>query len=133
MLFLQLSLNPAAADFKHSKWIEIIQAEFPQAETMEIDNFSEVFLYQQILKWVVQSKESLVLHIESIDPEATTGAMFRFLQDIFQKKKPICITLQGSHAAVEKYIKAFGEFTAVKTEREAVKFLIRLNRNQNPK
>ena len=133
MLFLQLSLNPAAADFKHSKWIEMIHAEFPKAETMEIDNYSEVFLYQQILKWVVQSKESLVLHIESIDPEATTGAMFRFLQDIFQKKKPICITLQGSHAAVEKYIRAFGEYTAVQTEREAVKLLKKLNRGGNSK
>jgi len=127
MLFLQLSLNPAVADFKHSKWIEIIHAEFPRAETMEIDNFSEVFLYQQILKWVVQSKESLVLHIESIDSEATTGAMFRFLQDIFQMKKPVCITFHGTHASVEKYIRAFAEYTAVQTEREAVKFLKRLN------
>ena len=127
MLFLQLSLNPAVADFKHSKWIEIIHAEFPRAETMEIDNFSEVFLYQQILKWVVQSKESLVLHIESIDSEATTGAMFRFLQDIFQMKKPVCITFHGTHAAVEKYISAFSEFVTVKTEKEAVKYLKRLN------
>ncbi len=123
MLFLQLSLNSAASSFKHSTWIEYVQTEFPKAETMEVDNYSELFLYQHILNWLLQSAEPVALHIQCSDSEATTGAMFRFLQDLFQKKMPACITVLGKHVGVEKYIRAFAEYKMVETEREAVDFL----------
>lgn len=123
MLFLQLSLNPAGSSFKHSTWIEYVQAEFPKAETIEVDNYSELFLYQQILHWLLKSDEPLALHIQCSDSEATTGAMFRFLQELFQKKMPAYITVLGKHAGIEKYIKAFAEYKVVETEKEAVALL----------
>ncbi|ABG57985.1 hypothetical protein CHU_0698 [Cytophaga hutchinsonii ATCC 33406] len=123
MLFLQLSINPAASSFKHSTWIEYIQAEFPKAETIEVDNYSELYLYQHILNWVLKSDAPLALHIQCIDSEAPTGAMFRFLQELFQKKIPVCITVLGKHAGIEKYIKAFAEYKVVETEKEALALL----------
>ena len=123
MLFLQLTLSSDASIFNQSKWIECIQKTHPNVEIMEADNHSEVYLYQQILKWLLQSTEPLVLHIHSLDAEATTGNMLRFLQDILQKKPPVLITLQGQHAGIEKYVRAFAEYTVVETEEKAAALL----------
>lgn len=120
MLFLQLTLSSDASAFHPSKWIERIQQVHPNAAVMEADNHSEVYLYQQILKWLLQSPEPLVLHIHSIDPEAPTGTLFRFLQDVLQKKPPVLVTLQGKHIGIEKYIRAFTEYTVVESSEEAV-------------
>ena len=126
MLFLQLTLYPEAMVFKKSAWIACIQAEFPGAEIMEADNYSEVFLYQQILKWLLQSAEPLVLHIHSLEAEASMGNMLRFMQDVLQKKLPVFVTMQGKHVGVEKYLRAFTEYQVVETAEEAVAFCLRL-------
>src|SRR6478735_2886962 len=123
MLFLQLTLSSDASAFHQSKWIERIQKSQPNVEIMEADNHSEVYLYQQILKWLLQSTEPLVIHIHSLDAEASTGNMLRFLQDILQKKPPVLITLQGQHTGIEKYVRAFAEYTVVETEMEAIEQL----------
>lgn len=123
MLFLQLTLTSEASSFHSSKWIEAIKKSHPNVEIMEADNHSEVYLYQQILKWLLQSTEPLVIHIHSLDAEATTGNMLRFLQDILQKKPPVLVTLQGQHTAIEKYVRAFAEYTVVENEQEAVDLL----------
>ncbi len=123
MLFLQLTLHPEGIAFKKSAWIERIQTEFPGAEIMEADNYSEVFLYQQILKWLLQSVEPLIIHIDSMDSEASMGNMLRFIQDVLQKKLPVLVTIQGNHAGVEKYLRAFTEYQVVKTEEEAIVIL----------
>lgn len=123
MLFLQLTLTAEAAAFSQSKWIELIRKNHPDAGRMEADNHSEVYLYQQILKWLFQSDEPLALHVECRDAEAPTGAMFRFLQELFRKKMPVSITLLGKHTGIEKYIRAFAEYQVVETEEEAVALL----------
>jgi hypothetical protein len=123
MLFLQLTLHPEGIAFKKSAWIERIQAEFPGSEIMEADNYSEVFLYQQILKWLLQSTEPLVIHIHSQDAEATMGNMLRFIQDVLQKKLPVLVTMHGKHVGVEKYLRAFAEYQVVETEEEAIVIL----------
>ena len=123
MLFLQLTLTADASTFNPSKWVELIQHTHPNVEIMEADNHSEVYLYQQILKWLLQSTEPLVIHIHSFDAEATTGNMLRFLQDILQKKPPLLVTLLGQHTGIEKYVRAFAEYTVVETEEEAVALL----------
>ncbi|WP_018344277.1 hypothetical protein [Cytophaga aurantiaca] len=120
MLFLQLTLSPDTPSFNQSNWITAVQKSRPDVEIMEADNHSEVYLYQQILKWVLQSSEPLVLHIHSLDPEASTGSMLRFLQDVLQKKSPVLVTLQGKHSGIEKYVRAFAEYQVVATEEEAV-------------
>ena len=126
MLFLQLTLTPDSSSFHPSKWIEAIQKIHPNVEIMEADNHSEVYLYQQILKWLLQSEEHLVLHIHSLDAEAPTGNMLRFLQDILQKKLPVLITLQGRHTGIEKYVRAFAEYKVVETEEEALQYMVTL-------
>ena len=123
MLFLQLTLTPDASVFNHSEWIAKIKELYPAAELMEADNHSEVYLYQQILKWLLQTEESLVMHIHSLDAEAPTGTMLRFLQDVLQKKVPVLITLQGKHTGMEKYVRVFTEYTVVESVEEAVKLL----------
>lgn len=123
MLFLQLTLHPEAIVFKKSSWIERVQAGFPGAEIMEADNYSEVFLYQQILKWLVQSTEPLVIHIDSLDTEASMGNMLRFVQDVLQKKNPVLVTIKGKHAGVEKYLRVFTKYQVVETEEEAIMIL----------
>ena len=123
MLFLQLTLSPDASLFHQSKWIELIKKSQANVEIMEADNYSEVYLYQQILKWLLQSTEPLVIHIHSLDAEASTGNMLRFLQDILQKKPPVLVTLQGQHLGIEKYVRAFAEYTVVETEMEAIEQL----------
>jgi hypothetical protein len=123
MLFLQLSLHTDTSVFNQSKWIAVIQETYPNVEIMEADNHSEVYLYQQILKWLLQSTEPLVLHIHSLDAEASIGNMLRFLQDVLQKKPPVLVTLLGQHAGVEKYVRAFTDYKVVKTEKEAMTFI----------
>lgn len=123
MLFLQLTLSSDASVFNQSKWIALIQKTHPNVEIMEADNHSEVYLYQQILKWLLQSTEPLAIHIHSLDTEASTGNMLRFLQDLLQKKPPVLVTLQGLHTGIEKYVRAFSEYTVVETEMEAVALL----------
>jgi hypothetical protein len=123
MLFLQLSLHTDASVFNQSKWIAAIQEAYPNVEIMEADNYSEVYLYQQILKWLIQSAEPLVLHIHSMNSEASMGNMLRFLQDVLQKKPPVWVTLQGQHTGIEKYVRAFSDYKMVETEEEAVNLL----------
>ena len=123
MLFLQLTLSPDTPAFILSKWIIAIQKTHPNAEIMEADNHSEVYLYQQILKWLLQSAGPLVIHIHSLDAEASTGNMLRFLQDILQKKPPVLVTLQGGHAGIEKYVRAFADYKIVETAEEALMLL----------
>ena len=123
MIFLQLTLSKDTAAFHSSKWIEILLKKYPAVEVMEADNLSEVYLYQQILKWVLQSPDPLVLHIHSLDSEASTGNILRVLQDLLQKKPPVLITMQGVHSGIEKYIKAFSEYTVVGGEEEAVRLI----------
>lgn len=120
MIFLQLTLTPDAAPFHSSEWIEAILKKYPGAEVMEADNQSDVYLFQQTLKWVLQSPDPLVLHIHSLDSEASTGNILRVLQDLLQKKVPVLITIQGKHVGIEKYVRAFSEYTGVETEEEAV-------------
>jgi hypothetical protein len=126
MIFLQLTLSKDTAAFHPSKWIETLLNKYPAAEVMEADNLSEVYLYQQILKWVLQSSAPLVLHIHSLDSEASTGNILRVLQDLLQKKPPVLITMQGVHVGIEKYIKAFSEYRVVDSANEAVE-LVGLN------
>lgn len=123
MLFLQLTLTKSPAEFKPAPWVDAIKSIYPSADIMELDNHSELYLYQKTLAWLIQTQEPLVLHIHSFDPEATTGAIFRFLQDVLQKKKPLLITIQGKHAGIEKYVKAFAEYKVVQSEEEAVALL----------
>ena len=123
MLFLQLTLSADASAFNQSKWVGLIQQIHPGAEIMEADNHSEVYLYQQILKWLLHSDEPLVLHIHSLHAEAPMGTMLRFLQDLLQKKPLALITVQGQHTRVEKYVRAFSEYTLVESEDGAVALL----------
>jgi hypothetical protein len=123
MIFLQLTLSKDTAAFHSFKWVEALLNKYPAAEVMEADNLSEVYLYQQILKWVLQSSEPLVLHIHSLDSESSTGNILRVLQDLIQKKPPVLITMQGVHVGVAKYINAFSEYTVVETEEEAVRLI----------
>ena len=123
MLFLQLTFTADSSSFHPSKWIESIQQTHPNVEIMEADNHSEVYLYQQILKWLLQSTEQLVIHIHNLDTEASTGNMLRLLQDILQKKPPVLVTIQGQHTGIEKYVRAFAEYTVVETEEEAIALL----------
>jgi hypothetical protein len=123
MLFLQLTLTSDASFFNESKWITSIRTSRPDVEIMEADNHSEVYLYQQILKWLLQSPEPLVLHIHSLNTEASTGSILRFLQDLLQKKQPVLVTLQGQHAGIEKYVRAFADYKVVESVEEAVALL----------
>ena len=124
MIFLQLTLTNDAVAFQSSKWIESILVKYPTAEVMEADNKSEIYLFQQTLKWVLQSSEPLVLHIHSLDSEASTGNILRVLQDLLQKKVPVLITMQGQHIGIQKYINAFSSYTVVETEQEAVGLIV---------
>jgi len=123
MLFLQLTLTESAAEFKPAPWVNAIKSRYPEAEVMELDNHSELYLFQKTLSWLLQSKDGLILHIHSFHREASTGTMFRFLQDVLQKKKPLLITVQGNHAGIEKYIRAFAEYKVVESEEEALMLL----------
>ena len=123
MLFLQLTLTESASEFKPALWINTIKSMYPEAAVMELDNHSELYLYQKTLTWIMQTEEPLVLHIHSFDPEASTGTIFRFLQDVLQKKKTLLITIQGKHSGVEKYVRAFDEYKVVESEKEAVALL----------
>jgi|GEM_PF-2194438 hypothetical protein len=126
MLFLQLTLTENATEFKAAPWVSAIKSRYPDAEVMELDNHSELYLFQKTLTWLLQSNEGLILHIHNYDPEASTGMIFRFLQDVLQKKKPLLITIQGKHAGIEKYVRAFAEYKVVASEKEAVECLGKL-------
>jgi hypothetical protein len=120
MIFLQLTVQSSNTDFNTSKWLECIRAQDPNAILMEVDNFSEIYLLNKTLEWALQSTDPLTVHIHSFDSVATTGGLFRFLQELLEKKKPIIITLLGQHTGIEKYVRAFGEYRVVGSEEEAV-------------
>ena len=123
MIFLQLTLQTSNTDFNTSTWLEGIRVQQPDAELMEVDNYSEIYLLNKTLQWVLQSTEPLVLHIHSFDAAASTGGLFRLLQELLEKKKPQFVTVLGKHTGIEKYVRAFGEYRVVETEEEALRHL----------
>jgi hypothetical protein len=123
MLFLQLSLLRDNLSFQKPEWIESIKMYYPDSECMELDNHSELYLFRQVLKWILDKKEPLILHIHSFDKNAETGNLFRFLPEVFSKYKPVLITLQGEHEGLKKYIQAFAVVEEVKTGEDALGLL----------
>ncbi len=124
MIFLQLTLQSSNTAFHTSNWLEAIRAQQPSAELMEVDNFSEIYLLNKTLQWALESTVPLILHIHSFDAAVSTGGLFRFLQELLERKKPILITLLGQHTGIEKYVRAFAEYTVVGTEKEAVELVL---------
>jgi len=120
MLFLQLSLLKDGLSFQHPEWITSVKYRYPSSDYMDLDNHSDLYLFQQVLKWILDKKEPLILHIHSFDTHAETGNIFRFLQEVFAKHKPLLITLQGGHEGLKKYIQAFAVIEEVDSVEEAL-------------
>jgi hypothetical protein len=120
MLFLQLSLLKDGLSFQHPEWIASVKSRYPNSDYMDLDNHSDLYLFQQVLKWILDKKEPLILHIHSFDTHAETGNIFRFLQEVFAKHKPLLITLQGEHEGLKKYIQTFAVIEEVDSVEEAL-------------
>lgn len=120
MLFLQLTIKEDSLSFQHSEWLVAIKHQYSNAEVMELDNHSDVYLYQQVLKWILNSEDPLVIHIVSSGTDTQTGNMFRFLQEVLQKRAPLLITFVGAHESMKKYLHVFSDYIELSSIEEAI-------------